>query len=316
MSNVMRKLENISVDVIVPVYNEEKNIRPFLSAITTIFQALRCKYKIIFINDGSIDQTAAILSEMKSLYSNIINIHFTRNFGKEIALTAGLEHGKGDVCIPIDVDLQHPVALIPEMLSNWENGFDQVIAVRKDRDTDSLSKRALSQWFYKLFNAYSIIKIPKNAGDFRLMSRCVVNRILQCPERTRFMKGLFAWAGGKSTFVYFDLVERTHDKSRFNFIHLMKLAIDGMTAFSSLPLRLSGFLGIIICFFSGFFGIYLIIKKLITHQITPGYTSLIVVILFFGGVQLLSLGVIGEYVSRIFTETKQRPLYLVDRIEE
>ena len=310
-----RNLATTTLDIIAPVYNESDNIVPFIEAITQTLQLLPCKSRIIFVNDGSTDNSQNILLSLTKQYPHVTVIQFTRNFGKEIAITAGLEHATADICIPIDTDLQHPVATICDLVAQWEQGYDHVIAIRHMRNTDSFARKLSSKLFYQLFNACSDLKIPYNAGDFRLLARPVVNRLLQYKERNRFMKGLYAFAGGKTTVIYFDVQQRANQTSRFNFRKLLALALDAITAFSTIPLRIWSMIGVVICLFSGIYGGYLIIKKLFFDIVLPGYTSLMVTLLFFGGIQLISLGIIGEYLSRLFVETKQRPLYLVESID-
>ncbi len=308
----MRTLDNVRLDLIIPVFNEEKNIATFYQAVSAVLKSLVCQSQLIFINDGSKDKTLEKLSDLAVQHDDITVINFTRNFGKEAAITAGLEYSTADICIPIDADLQHPPEVIIDLLAQWQAGFDHVIALRRARDTESYFKKISANWFYKLFNACSDFSIPNGAGDFRLMGRTFIEKLLSCRERNRFMKGLYAWVGGKTATVFYDVQQRAGDKSSFSVTRLFSLAFDAITSFTTIPLRLWSFLGVCICFFSGLFGCYLIIKKLVYDVITPGYTSLMVVLLFFGGIQLISLGIIGEYLSRLFVESKQRPLYLID----
>lgn len=309
-----RTLENTRLDIIVPVFNEENNISLFFDTLSPVLVNLPCQSHIIFINDGSADRSLEKLEQLYQNHQNITVLTFTRNFGKEAAITAGLEYSKADICIPIDVDLQHPPEVIRDLLTQWEEGYDHVIAIRRKRDTESVIKKISANLFYKIFNSCSDFHIPNNAGDFRLMNRNVINHLLECKERNRFMKGLYAWVGGKTAQIFYDVKPRANSASKFNFTRLFRLAFDAITSFTTIPLRVWSMLGIIICFFSGVFGAYLIIKKLIYDAITPGYTSLMVVILFFGGIQLISLGIIGEYLSRLFVESKRRPLYLIDQV--
>ena len=311
-----RDLSSMQLDIIVPLFNEADNIHLFLAEVVRVLDALPCSYCILFIDDGSQDATLDILLEMQQRYHFIKIICFTRNFGKEAALTAGLEYAQGGICIPMDADLQHSPALIPDMLRKWEAGCNHVIAVRRSRKTDTILKRMCSFLFYKLFNAMSDIKILSNAGDFRLLDRTIVNRLLQLKERNRFMKGLYAWVGGPVEIIYFEARERFQGMSSFNFRSLLKFSYDALTAFTTIPLRLWSSVGFFICVVSGIYSIYLIINHFLYRATVPGHTSLMLVILFFGGIQLVSLGIIGEYLSRLFIESKRRPIYMVERVYE
>lgn len=310
----LRDISTKTIDFIVPIYNESNNINAFFEALSDVLRNARFRYRILFVNDGSRDDSLEKLVLLANDHANISIINLTRNFGKEAALTAGFEHSTNDIAIPIDADLQHPPAVILELIQQWEKGFDHVIAIRRARNTESRTKQCLARAFYKIINACSEFHVPNNAGDFRLLSRNVIEHLIQCKERNRFMKGLYVWIGGETTTVFYDVNPRANEKSRFTLTRLFRLALDAITSFTTLPLRVWSLIGVLICLSAIASGGYLIVKKLLFHSILPGYTSLMVVILFFGGIQLISLGILGEYIARLFVESKQRPLYLVESI--
>ena len=301
---------NQQISIIVPMHNEEAGIPEFFSRITPILQSTG-EYEIICVNDGSTDNTALLLAERAAADARIKVINFSRNFGKEAALTAGLDYANGAAVIPIDADLQDPPELIPELIAKWHEGFKVVLATRKTRD-ESWLKRKSATLFYKLISRLSNVRIPKNTGDFRLMDRQVVDSIKNLPERTRFMKGLFAWAGFSTTTIYYDRPQRFAGKTSWNYIKLWSFALDGIFAFSTKPLKIWTYLGGVISLFAFVFGAIILLKTLIYGSDLPGYASIMVVILFLGGIQLVSLGIIGEYVGRIYRETKLRPLYIIE----
>ena len=237
----------------------------------------------------------------------------SRNFGKEAALFAGLEASTGDVVIPIDVDLQDPIDVIPQLIKKYQEGFDVVLAKRVSRDADSYLKRKTAEYFYKFHNAISTLKIEENVGDFRLMSREVVNAIIQLPERQLFMKGILSWVGFNTAVIEYNRAERVAGKTKFNGWKLWNLALEGITSFSTVPLRLWSYIGLVIAAFSFIYGSILIFNKLVFGNDVPGYPSIMVSILFLGGIQLIGIGVLGEYIGRIYFETKQRPKYIVKK---
>jgi len=301
------------ISIIIPIYNEEAAIPIFLKKLTPILKLTTIKYELIFIDDGSNDDSVGILKTYLNTY-NIKIISFSRNFGKEAALMAGLEHASGDAAIPIDVDLQDPPELIPQFIEKWLNGAKQVIAVRRQRLGDSWLKRSTAKWFYRFFNSISEHHIPFNAGDYRLIDRQVINTIITFKEKNRFLKGLFSWSGFKQDFVFFDRTLRKNGKSAWSYLKLWRFALDGIISFSNIPLKVWSYIGFLISSISGIMIIYLIAKTLLLGRDVPGYASIMVTILFMGGIQLLSLGIIGEYIARIYTETKNRPLYIIEGI--
>lgn len=301
--------------ILVPVKDEEEAIAPFVGRVAGVLERLRDPaanaWEILFIDDGSNDATfPAILAE-NARESRVRAISFSRNFGKEAALSAGLDHARGDAIIPIDVDLQDPPEVIADMVMAWRMGNDVVYGVRRNRESDSLPKRLTADLYYRAHNWLSSDKIPEHAGDFRLLDRRVVDVIRKMPERNRFMKGLFAWSGFKQTAVEYDRVEREVGASKFRYWKLWTLALDGITSASTLPLRVWSYVGVVVALLSFFYAVFVMIRTLVSGVDVPGYASMMTAILFFGGLQLISLGVLGEYVGRILVETKQRPIYVV-----
>lgn len=301
----------MDVSLIVPVFNEEAAIPQFIDRIGHVMGGLGVSWEVVFVNDGSSDNSLTVLREIRRRYNNIGVVDFSRNFGKEAALTAGLDFARGRAVIPIDVDLQDPPELIGEMLEKWREGYDVVFAVRSVRESDSRLKSFSARAFYRFYNWMSQIEIPRNAGDFRLMDRKVVEALRHMPERNRFMKGIFTWPGFRQTSVHYERPARTQGTSKFNYWKLWNFAIDGLTSFSTVPLRVWSYIGAMIAFFSFLYAVILIARTLIYGSDVPGYASLMVAVLFLGGLQLLTLGIIGEYLGRTYQEVKARPIYLV-----
>jgi polyisoprenyl-phosphate glycosyltransferase len=268
-------------------------------------------WEILFIDDGSTDQTLAAIVAARMREPRVRALSLSRNFGKEAALSAGLDHARGRAVIPMDVDMQDPPEVLPEMVAKWLDGYEMVFGVRRCRATDSFAKRLTAGLYYRAHNMVSQDKIPENAGDFRLLDRKVVEVIRALPERNRFMKGLFAWAGFKQAAVEYDRVEREHGRSKFNYWKLWTLALDGITSASTVPLRIWSYVGAVVAMFALGYAGFIAVRTLAFGIKLPGYASIMVSVLFLGGVQLISLGVLGEYVGRILTEAKQRPLYVV-----
>ncbi len=305
-----------TLSIIVPVHNEEAAIKPFLERTETVlksikFGGVKIKWECIFIDDGSTDSTYDVLKEMQGKNVAVKVINLSRNFGKEHALTAGIHHASGDAVIPMDVDLQDPPELIEDMAKHWQEGAEVVLATRKRRDEDTFFKRGFAMLFYRLIGKLSTIKIPENTGDFRLMDRKVVDVLNTMHERTRFMKGLFAWPGFKTEQVFYDRPAREVGETSWSLRKLFALAMDGIFSFTTLPLRVWTYLGLFISLGAFSYAMFIIFQTLVAGVDVPGYASLMTVVLFMGGVQLISLGVIGEYISRIYRETKQRPIYVV-----
>ncbi len=301
-----------TISIVCPCYNEEEVIGIFLETITPILKKTTLSYEIIFINDGSKDSTLSVIMSAKESYQNIRVINFARNFGKESALTAGLDFSLGEVVIPIDVDLQDPPELILEFLDRWREGYDVVLAKRVNRDSDSFFKRKSAELFYILHNRISHIAIPNNVGDYRLMSRRVVEAIKLLPENQRFMKGIFAWVGYRTTTIEYTRESRVAGETSFNGWKLWNFALDGITSFSTVPLRIWLYIGMSISLLSFIFGATIIIKTLIYGVDLPGYASMLTIILFLGGIQLMGIGILGEYLGRIYNESKNRPIYIIE----
>ena len=300
--------------MIVPVFNEELSIHSFFSEFLIFKKSLQEKgYEavVLFVDDGSKDLTPKILKDLSEQNLCCKSIVLSRNFGKEAALFAGLEHAEGDLIVPMDVDLQDPFEVVFEMITAYENGADVVLAKRIDRGTDSVTKRFSAQWFYKLNNKLSTLKLEENVGDFRLMTRQVVQEITQLQENQLFMKGLMSWVGFETVVITYTRPSRKKGETKFNYVKLWNLAVQGITSFSTLPLKVWTYFGSVIAFISFLYGLKIIIEKLFFGINASGYASLMVAILFFGGVQLIGIGVLGEYLGRTYLESKRRPRYVI-----
>lgn len=308
--------EDYRLSLIVPVYNEEESIETFIGAINTRLASIRSHIDIVFINDGSSDNTRTVIENQIRQDDSITLVNLAKNFGKEAAMTAGLNYVEGDAAVILDVDLQDPPELILEFVPLWQTGeYDTVYGVRVDRSHDTFMKRFTAGGFYRFFNLLSSgTRLPENVGDFRLIDRSVIEAIKQLPERNRFMKGLLAWSSFRSIGVDFQRPERCAGDTKFNYWKLWNFAVDGIFSFTAWPLRVWGFIGLGISFLSFIFLIYVLISALFFGIHTPGYASTISVVLFLGGIQLISLGVIGGYISRIYVEVKQRPIYLIEGV--
>jgi polyisoprenyl-phosphate glycosyltransferase len=303
------------LSVIVPVKDEDEAIGPFIARVAPILDGLfsgsAAAWEILFVDDGSEDNTLPAILQAHQRDARIRAVSLSRNFGKEAALTAGLDHAEGQAVIPIDVDLQDPPEVIGAMLAKWRDGYEVVYGVRTNRESDSLPKRLTADLYYRAHNYLSSDKIPEHAGDFRLLDRSVVEIIRQMPERNRFMKGLFAWSGFRQAAVEYERAPREHGTTKFRYWKLWTLALDGITSASTMPLRIWSYIGVVIAGFALLYAVGVVIKTILFGSDVAGYPSLMVAILFFGGLQLISLGVLGEYVGRILIETKRRPLYVV-----
>ncbi|WP_353663213.1 glycosyltransferase family 2 protein [Hydrogenimonas sp. SS33] len=308
-------MKNPMISIVSPAYNEEENIPVFLKKLLPVLENLHMPYEIIFISDGSTDGTLDMMLKMKNKYADkeIRVLNFSRNFGKEAAITAGLDKSRGDLIIPIDADLQHPPQLIEKFIDKWREGYDVVLAKRKNRFREGYLKRTGASFFYKIITKISDITVPEDVGDYRLMTRKVVDAIKGLPENQRFMKGLFAWIGFKTATVEYDVRERHSGSTGFNIWKLWNLAIDGITSFSTWPLRIWTYIGMAISSMSLVYATFIIIKTLVFGVDTPGFASLMVGILMLGGIQLIGIGILGEYIGRIYMESKRRPTYIIDR---
>lgn len=301
----------MKVSLIVPVFNEEQAINLFYQSVRRELKLDPCEVEIVFINDGSTDQTAEQAKALAQVDEQVLLINFSRNFGKEPALFAGLEYATGDAVIPMDVDLQDPISVIPRLIAEWQKGADVVLAKRRDRASDSYLKRHSAALFYHLLNRISYTRIEENVGDFRLMDRKVVNVIRALPEHQLFMKGVLSWAGFTTVVVEYERARRVAGSSKFNGWRLWNLALEGITSFSTVPLRLWTYIGGAISIFAVLYAVYMVLDKIFFGNSVPGYPSLMTAILFLGGVQLIGIGILGEYIGRIYIEAKHRPRYVV-----
>jgi polyisoprenyl-phosphate glycosyltransferase len=305
----------VVLTVIVPVKDEEAAVQAFVTRVSSIIEQLddpaAASYEILFVDDGSSDNTLAAIIAMNQTNPRVRALSFSRNFGKEAALSAGLDHARGAAVVPMDVDLQDPPEVLGDMVRKWRAGFDVVYGVRRNRATDSLTKRLSADMYYRAHNWLSDDKIPEHAGDFRLLDRRVVDVVRALPERNRFMKGLYAWSGFKQASVEYDRAEREVGQTKFRYWKLWTLALDGITSSSTLPLRIWTYIGGVIALVSFAYAAFIVLRTTLWGIGVPGYASLMVAVLFFGGLQLLSVGILGEYVGRILIETKARPVYVV-----
>jgi glycosyltransferase involved in cell wall biosynthesis len=302
------------VSLVVPLFNEEQTVGAFYDAVRREPGLRGHAVDIVFVNDGSSDRTAEVARAIALADSDVALINLSRNFGKEAALFAGLEHATGEAVVPMDVDLQDPIEVVPQLLAKWQGGADVVLAKRRDRSSDGYLKRRSASLFYHLLNRISYTHIEENVGDFRLMDRKVVDVIKALPEQQLFMKGVLSWAGFNVAIVEYDRVPRTLGQSKFNAWKLWNLALDGITSFSTVPLRLWSYIGGCISLLALVYAGYLVVDKVLFGNAVPGYPSLMTAILFLGGVQLIGIGILGEYVGRIYMEAKHRPKYVVKEI--
>jgi len=303
---------NPLISLIVPVFNEAESVAIYAQTTRSVLEEAALDFEIIFVNDGSQDDTAQCLMKLAEEDKRVRIINLSRNFGKELALTAGIDHAFGDVLVPMDVDLQDPPELIPAFIQRWREGYDVVYGVRTQRRHDGFTKRTSATWFYRIFNSLSRMQIPSNAGDFRLIDRRVADVIRKMPERNRFMKGMFAWVGFNSIGVPYERPARAAGNTKWNNWRLWNFALDGLVSFSTLPLRVWTYVGAVVAALSFFYGSFIVIRTLVLGIDMPGYASLLTTVLFLGGLQLLSIGVLGEYLGRLFIEVKGRPLYVVE----
>jgi polyisoprenyl-phosphate glycosyltransferase len=303
------------LSIVAPMYNEAANVERFVQAVRDVLRGLTNDYEIICVNDGSHDDTLEQLRVQRRLDAAVKIVDLSRNFGKDIALSAGLDHAVGDAVICIDADLQHPVELIPEMVKQWQNGYDVVVAFIRSRAAESLLRRWLTRRFYGIFNRLSEVPMPPHGGDFRLLDQRVAAVFRLMPEKTRFMKGLFAWVGFRQLAIPYQPRPRVAGTSSWSLWRLWHFGVDGIVAFTTMPLRIWSYFGILVSLVALLYGSLIIFQTLVHGVDVPGYASLMVVLLFFGGVQLISLGIIGEYLGRVYREVKGRPLYVINQAE-
>jgi len=299
------------VSIVAPAYNEAKNLAAFVAAMTPVLDSLGEPWEIVFVDDGSRDDTLGTLLAARSADSRLKIVGLARNFGKDVALSAGLAHARGRAVIPIDCDLQHPPELIPSMIAKWRAGADMVIGVRTRRSEEGVLRRTSARMYYSLMRRMTNVEIPPNAGDFRLLDRKIVDVINEMPERCRFMKGIFAWPGFKTERVEFQANVRAGGHSRWSWWKLWRFALDGLFSFSTAPLKLWTYLGGLSAAGAFIYLMITLVQKIFFGIKTPGYASLLIVVLFLGGLLLLSNGIQGEYIARIFEEVKGRPLFVV-----
>ena len=310
ITSAQRRQGTPSISAVVPAFNEAANLPRLLTELSQALASISPQWELILVDDGSRDNTPAVVQPWLQM-PGVRYLRLSRNFGKEAALSAGLEHANGDVVLTLDADLQHPLALLPALLAGWRNGADTVCGVRETRADESFTKRLGTRWFYRIVNAGSPVPIPVDAGDFRLMDRRVVDALLSLPERNRFLKGLYAWVGFRTEFVPYTPAPRAGGRSSFSLRRLVSLALTGVTAFSTLPLRLWSGLGAVVALVAIAYGAWLVAVHWTYGHPVPGWPTVVVSLMFFSGVQLLSIGILGEYVGRIFDEVKRRPLYLL-----
>jgi len=302
------------LSLVVPVFNEDESIELFLTTVEPFLERAALRFEIVFVNDGSRDDTLARLLECGTRDSRIRVVNLSRNFGKEAALTAGIDHARGDILIPMDIDLQDPPDLFGPFIERWREGYDIVYGVRQTRAWDTMSKRLSASGFYLAFNRMSPVRIPANVGDFRLVDRRAVEVLRQLPERNRFMKGLFAWVGFNAVGVPYERPQRAAGSSKFNLWRLWNFALDGVVSFSTAPLRAWFYVGVVIAAVAVLYALFIVTRVLLFGIDTPGYASLLIAVLLMGAIQLLSLGIIGEYLGRLFLEVKGRPIYVVESV--
>lgn len=302
-----------SLSIVVPAYNEGAVLPEFHRRLSVVMESLPCTWEVLYVNDGSTDDTLEVLHQLREQHVAIIDL--SRNFGKEIALTAGLDHARGDAVIVIDADLQDPPEVIPELIEKWQEDYDVVYAQRTARDGETFFKKLSAKSFYRVIQRVSRVKIPADTGDFRLLSRRAVDALTKLREHHRFMKGLFAWIGYPQTAVYYHREPRFAGQSKWDYWLLWNFALEGITSFSIAPLKIATYAGMFTALGAFSYALFVIYKTIVYGDSVQGYPSLMVVILFLGGVQLMATGIIGEYLGRMFNETKQRPLYFVQAYE-
>ncbi len=304
------------LSIVCPAFNEEASIAALFSAVHRVLSGNGQPFEVVFVNDGSGDSTLAAMREVRARHPNTTIVDLSRNFGKEIAMTAGLDHARGDAVVIIDADLQHPPETIPAMLEGWREGHEVVYGRRRNRSADGWLRRRTTRLFYGFLRRFGDVAIPEDAGDFRLLSRKAVDAVIALREHHRFMKGVFVWVGFSTKAVWFDVAPRAEGASSFNFWRLWNFSLEGITSHTLAPLKASTYVGLVVASFSFLYGAYIIAKTMLLGDPVPGFPTLVTVVLFLGGVQLIVLGVIGEYLGRIFVETKQRPLYFTNEVEK
>ncbi len=307
--------DKILLSIVVPSYNEEEVLTEFHKRISEVLDSIPIAAEIIYVNDGSNDNSLTVMRTLRESDPRVAIVDLSRNFGKEIAMSAGLDHASGDAVVIIDADLQHPPELMPEMLKNWKDGYDVVYATMVSRVGENVIKRVAKHAYYRLVRSISSVTIPENAGDYRLLSRRAVDSVKALKEKHRFMKGLFSWIGYPQISISYQPDRRHAGRTKWSFFDLWNLAIEGITSFTIVPLKIATYIGILTAFVAFGYAVYIVFKKLMFGEPVPGYPTIMVMILFLGGIQLITLGIIGEYLGRVFIETKQRPLYILKTYE-
>jgi len=305
------ELDFMLISIILPCYNEEDNLNELHSRLSDVMEAIGEPYEIIFVDDGSTDNTLDKLIDICKTDKQYRIFQFSRNFGHQQAISAGLDHAQGDAVIMMDTDLQHPPELIPALIEKWKEGYEIVYTIRNDPPGTSLFKKMTAKIFYKLINTLANINIPENSADFRLLDKKVVEQLRLIKEKPKFFRGLIGWVGFNKCAVYYDASPRHAGKSKYTVWKMIKFAYDGITSFSAFPLHIATALGVMVSFISFLYAVYAIYARLFTNQTLPGWTSVLVAVLFLGGVQLLSLGLIGGYLGKAYEELKQRPSYII-----
>jgi len=305
-----------TLTVVVPAYNESEGLREFHARLAAVFDQLDLTASVLYVDDGSRDDTWAVMESLRAGDARVATLKLSRNFGKELALTAGLDHADADAVVVIDADLQDPPELIPQFVARWREGYDVAYGTRSTRAGESRLKKATAAAFYRIMERLSATPVPRDTGDYRLMSRRALDALKKLRERQRFMKGLFTWVGYKQTAIVYDRDARFAGTSKFNYWRLWNFALEGITSFSTAPLKIATYVGVLTALLSFVFGLFVFGKALLFGDVVRGYPTLMIVVLFLGGVQLMALGLIGEYLGRLYMEVKQRPLYLIDEHHE
>lgn len=300
------------ISIVVPAYNEQEVLPEFHETIGRVLSDISYTLEILYVNDGSTDDTLEVINTLRSNDKRVSLIDLSRNFGKEIALSAGLHNAAGDAVVVIDADLQDPPELIPKLIAEWEKGYDVVYAKRTFRGGESFIKKTTAHFFYRIMRRVGKFDMPEDTGDFRILSRRAVNALNTFKEQHRFMKGLFAWIGFKQKAVHYQRDARRAGETKWNYWHLWNFALDGITSFTIAPLKISTYIGLLTAFGAFSYGLYMLVDTILHGNPVPGYPSLIVIVLMLGGLQLVAIGILGEYLGRIFNETKQRPLYFIN----
>lgn len=305
-------MNEIDISIIIPVFNEEKGLDELYARLKPVLDKISPKHEMIFVNDGSKDQSLGVLKRLASTDSKVRFIGFSRNFGHQIAVTAGLDAALGKAVGIIDADLQDPPEVLEEMYAKYQEGYKVVYGKRLSRKGETLFKKWTAKMFYRMLSSITSFDIPVDTGDFRIIDRKVVDTLKKMPENNRYLRGQIAWTGFSQTFVYFHRDERKHGQTGYTFGKMLRFALDGITSFSGLPLKIASFAGFFVSFFALLVILYALYSKFIKHEVVTGWTSLIISTMFIGGIQLLTIGIIGEYIGRISTDVKNRPLYIVD----